>query len=41
MTASAFVATIDDLTRVRTAHELEASLGVICVFRAIPSTRSD
>ena len=33
-TASAFVATIDDITRCRTAHELEAYLGVI------PSERS-
>ncbi len=29
VTASAFVATIDDITRFRTAHELEAYLGVI------------
>ena len=34
VTASAFVATIDDITRFRTAHELEAYLGVI------PSERS-
>ena len=34
VTASAFVATIDDLTRFCTAHELEASLGVV------PSERS-
>ena len=34
VTASAFVATMDDLTRFRTAHELEAYLGVI------PSERS-
>ena len=34
LTASAFVATIDDVTRFRTAHELEAYLGVI------PSERS-
>ena len=34
VTASAFVATIDDISRFRTAHELEASLGVI------PSERS-
>ena len=27
VTASAFVATIDDITRFRTAHELEAYLG--------------
>ncbi len=29
VTASAFVATIDDTTRFRTAHELEAYLGVV------------
>ncbi len=29
VTASAFVATLDDITRFRTAHELEAYLGVI------------
>lgn len=29
VTASAFVATIDDITRFRTAHELEASLGLV------------
>ena len=29
VTASAFVATIDDITRFRTAHELEAYLGLI------------
>ncbi len=29
VTASAFVATIDDITRFRTAHELEAYLGVM------------
>lgn len=29
VTASAFVATIDDISRCRTAHELEAYLGVI------------
>ncbi len=34
VTASAFVATIDDITRFRTAHELDAYLGVI------PSERS-
>ena len=34
VTASAFVATIDDITRFRTAHELESDLGVI------PSERS-
>jgi transposase len=34
VTASAFVATIDDISRFRTAHELEAYLGVI------PSERS-
>ena len=34
MTASAFVATIDDITRFHSAHELEAYLGVI------PSERS-
>ena len=34
VTASAFVATIDDITRCRTAYELEAYLGVI------PSERS-
>ena len=34
VTASAFVATIDDITRFRTAHELEAFLGVV------PSERS-
>ena len=34
VTASAFVATIDDITRFRTAHEVEAYLGVI------PSERS-
>lgn len=34
VTASAFVATVDDITRFRTAHELEAYLGVI------PSERS-
>ena len=34
VTARAFVATIDDLSRFRTAHELEASLGVV------PSERS-
>ena len=34
VTARAFVATIDDITRFRSAHELEASLGVV------PSERS-
>ncbi len=34
VTASAFVATIDDITRFRTAHELEAYLGLV------PSERS-
>ncbi len=34
VTASAFVATIDDITRCRTAHELEASLGVILSERS-------
>jgi transposase len=34
VTASAFVATIDDITRFRSAHELEAYLGVV------PSERS-
>ena len=34
VTASAFVATIDDISRFRTAHELEAYLGVV------PSERS-
>ncbi len=34
VTASAFVATIDDITRFHTAHELEAYLGVV------PSGRS-
>jgi len=34
VTAGAFVATIDDITRCRTAHALEASLGVV------PSERS-
>lgn len=29
VTASAFVATIDEITRLRTAHEVEAYLGVI------------
>ena len=34
MTASAFVATVDDITRFRTAHALEADLGLV------PSERS-
>ena len=34
VTASAFVATIDDITRFRSAHELEAYMGVV------PSERS-
>ena len=34
VTASAFVATVDDITRFRTAHDLEADLGLV------PSERS-
>ncbi len=34
MTASAFVATVDDITRCRTAHDLEAYLGLVLSERS-------